>query len=297
MTVAMTTEKVHTFGDRKGLMGVVTSPGDPRPGVPAVVILNAGLVHRVGPFRMSVELARHLARLGLVALRFDQSALGDSLQRKGGLSYEERAVVDAREAMDFLTERYDARQFIVVGLCSGAMNAHRVALADERVAGAILLDGYAYRTRGSRQHMLLPHLVDRNAWRSVGRRIRAKVDEHLDRSGDPADTSEALSGALSQPSERPGDDAVDVFTQDWPPQGTVSRELKTVLARGARLLFVYTGGWSYYVFADQFYEMFPDLTGEPRVRVAFMSDADHTYMLQEHREAMLAHVTKFIETF
>jgi hypothetical protein len=33
------------------------------------------------------------------------------------------------------------------------------------------------------------------------------------------------------------------------------------------------------------------------VRVAFMSDADHTYMLQEHREAMLGHVTQFIETF
>jgi dienelactone hydrolase len=291
----MTAEKVHTFGDRKGLLGVVAAPDTPRPGAPAVVILNAGLVHRVGPFRMAVELSRRLARAGLIVLRFDQSALGDSLQRKGGLSYEERAVVDAREAMDFLAERYEARRFIVIGLCSGAMNAHRVALADERVTGAILLDGYAYRTKGYMRQMFVPHLVDSKAWRSLGRKIRAKLEKHLDRRGARVDA--AADDAGEPPSERPGDDAVDIFAQDWPPLETVRRELATVLARGARFLFVYTGGWSDYVFADQFYEMFPELTGESRVRVEFLGEADHTYMLREHREAMMAYVTRFVETF
>lgn len=291
----MTAEKVHTFGDRKGLIGLVAVPDSPRPGAPAVVILNAGLVHRVGPFRMAVELSRRLARLGLLVLRFDQSALGDSLQRKGGLSYEERAVVDAREAMDFLSERYDARRFIVLGLCSGAMNAHRVVLADERVVGAILLDGYAYRTKGYMRQMFVPNLANKNAWRSLGRKIRAKIEARLGRSGAPVDAAGADAG--EPPSERPGDDAVDIFAQDWPPLETVRRELATVLARGARLLFVYTGGWSDYVFADQFYEMFPELTGEPRVRVEFLRDADHTYMLREHREVMMTYVTRFVESF
>ena len=36
-----------------------------------VVMLNAGLIHRVGPFRMNIELAERLARRGIDLFRFD----------------------------------------------------------------------------------------------------------------------------------------------------------------------------------------------------------------------------------
>ncbi|HEU4534994.1 MAG TPA: hypothetical protein VFS00_12795, partial [Polyangiaceae bacterium] len=91
-------EKAHAFGEGGVLFGIVCAPTQPRPGRPAVVLLNAGLVHRAGPFRLHVDLARRLAARGFVTLRLDQSALGDSQPRPGGLSYEARAVVDAREA-------------------------------------------------------------------------------------------------------------------------------------------------------------------------------------------------------
>ncbi|HEU4404664.1 MAG TPA: alpha/beta hydrolase [Polyangiaceae bacterium] len=284
--VATPAEKAHAFGERGGLFGVVTLPAEPQPGRPAVVILSAGLVHRVGPFRLHVELARRLAGRGLVTLRLDQSALGDSAPRHGGLSYEQRAVVDAREAMDFLRERYGAESFVLVGLCSGAVNAHRAAAADRRVAAVVMLDGYAYRTRGYWRELLLSRLLDGRAWRAQGRHLRRKLERAL-RPPPP--------GAEGPPEGLPGEDAPSIFEQDWPPVAEIRRELEGALDRGLRALFVYTGGWSSYVFAEQFDEMFPHLRGRERVAVRYFPLADHTYVLLEHREAMLREVERFLD--
>ena len=49
-----------------------------------IVIFNAGAVHRVGPNRMTVTLARRLAAMGLPSLRFDLEGLGDSVLREPG---------------------------------------------------------------------------------------------------------------------------------------------------------------------------------------------------------------------
>jgi dienelactone hydrolase len=283
-------EKAHSFGEGGVLFGIVSAPAQPRPGRPAVVLLNAGLVHRVGPFRLHVELARRLAARGFVTLRLDQSALGDSLPRPGGLSYEERAVVDAREAMTFLHERYGAEGFVLVGLCAGAMNAHRAAAADPRAVGLIALDGYAYRTPGYWRELLLSRLLDQQAWRARARQARQLIERALRRGEADAKGAEAEE-------HLPGEDAATIFAQDWPPLPQVRQELEGALGRGLRALFVYTGGWSSYVFAEQFDEMFPALRGRERVRVRYFPLADHTYVLVEHREAMLREVEAFLEQF
>ena len=74
-------ERVYHFGPSDSLLGVVTLPPGDRLEAstrrPFVIILNAGLVHRVGPFRMTVELARQLAKRGLRVMRIDQAGLGD----------------------------------------------------------------------------------------------------------------------------------------------------------------------------------------------------------------------------
>lgn len=135
-TSTLAHERVVHFGDRNALMGIVTHPAA---GIsqlkPALLFLNAGLIHRVGPFRMHVELARRMAAGAghrFTSFRLDQSGLGDSAPRVGGMSYEERAVADAREAMDALSARFGINRFIAIGLCAGAMNAHRAALAASR---------------------------------------------------------------------------------------------------------------------------------------------------------------------
>ena len=66
-------EMVVRFGDAESLVGIVTLPSAPTNST-AVVLLNAGVIHRVGPHRMNVQLARRLAARGFTALRFDRCA-------------------------------------------------------------------------------------------------------------------------------------------------------------------------------------------------------------------------------
>jgi alpha-beta hydrolase superfamily lysophospholipase len=128
------------------LVGVVTvpAPGSFDPARPAVLLLNAGLSHRVGPGRLSVKLARQLARRGFVSLRFDASGLGDSPARSDSLPVERSGVLETREAMDHLAKTRRIESFCLVGLCSGAVFAFRTALQDTRVSGVGLLNARGF---------------------------------------------------------------------------------------------------------------------------------------------------------
>jgi alpha-beta hydrolase superfamily lysophospholipase len=138
-------EHAFLFGDSGGLVGVVTDPpgfvqsrsADGRLGA---ILLNAGVIHRVGPSRLYVHLARELAALGCVAARFDHSGIGDSSVRRDGSSFEESSLVEAREAMDALQESRGVERFVLIGLCSGAVTAFDTAGVDARVVGVIMIN-------------------------------------------------------------------------------------------------------------------------------------------------------------
>ena len=61
----MVRERGVVFGDGR-LLGVPTSPPDEARDRPCVVILNAGVIHRVGPGRLSVDIARRAAAAGFL---------------------------------------------------------------------------------------------------------------------------------------------------------------------------------------------------------------------------------------
>jgi len=104
------------------------------------VFLNAGVIHRVGPSRLYVHLARALAELGCVAARFDHSGIGDSPVRRDGLPFEQSSIAEAREAMDWLQQTRGLQRFVLVGLCSGAVTAFETAVVDERVRGIVMIN-------------------------------------------------------------------------------------------------------------------------------------------------------------
>lgn len=133
-------EHAKLFGSSRSLVGIVTAP-DSKPVADsvAVVLLNAGVVHRVGPNRLYVTLARRLAESGFIVLRFDHSGIGDSLPREDTLPFEQSAIVEAQEAMDLLEAEEGCNRFILVGMCSGTLTAFRTAYRDQRVVGAALL--------------------------------------------------------------------------------------------------------------------------------------------------------------
>jgi hypothetical protein len=74
-------------------------------------------------------------------------------------------------------------------------------------------------------------------------------------------------------------------------------EIEQMLARGVRLLFVYTGGWSTFVDARQFDEMFPRLPRREQIEVTYYPRADHSYLALDDRDAMLRDVAAFVEAF
>lgn len=137
-------ERPIHFGDGERLFGMlVPPPSPPAPGRPAIVLLDAGTVNRVGPHRLYVRLARRFAALGFAVLRVDLSGIGDSPAAEGtadNLTYPEGGLADVSAAMDCLGRETGARRFVIAGLCSGADLAFQAARHDARVAGAVMMN-------------------------------------------------------------------------------------------------------------------------------------------------------------
>jgi pimeloyl-ACP methyl ester carboxylesterase len=139
-------EELMRFGDGRRLFGILSEPLlESRGSHPksALLCLNVGANHHVGPNRMYVTLARRLAMLGQSSFRFDIGGLGDSAvapgQRETRL-YSKDSVEDVRQAMSFLATTRDVKHFVLMGLCSGAYLAFHTAVEDPRVTGQVLLN-------------------------------------------------------------------------------------------------------------------------------------------------------------
>jgi len=136
------TERAIRFGPSRNLVGIISeiTDHDAIIHLPGIILLNAGLVHRVGPSRIYVKMARKLAELVHSFLRFDFSGIGDSNRRTDTLSFEKSAIQETGHAMDFLSNSRGINQFVLIGLCSGASISFQVAKSEKRVVGTILIN-------------------------------------------------------------------------------------------------------------------------------------------------------------
>ena len=76
-------ERAVRFGKTAKLVGIVAEPNPTEQSgtdKPAVLMLNSGILHRVGACRLHVKLARSLASEGHTVLRFDFSGIGDMIK-------------------------------------------------------------------------------------------------------------------------------------------------------------------------------------------------------------------------
>ena len=146
-------EHLCHFGADGHLFGILTRPATDT-GQPAIVMLNAGSIHRVGPHRLYVRLARELAEAGYPVLRIDHEGLGDSVLRGAGREnhpYPPSAIADVEAALGFLRDQHGYGRFHLMGLCSGAHTAFHAArqLADAPIERAILINPwYFYWSEG-----------------------------------------------------------------------------------------------------------------------------------------------------
>lgn len=136
-------EKAVLLQQGTSLIGVLSepAPSEARGDVPAIIILNAGVIHRVGPNRLYVKIARDLASVGFSVLRFDFSGIGDSPLRSDNVPFDISSEEETQRAMDYLTATKQAQRFVLLGICSGANAAFRAACRDDRVTGIVGING------------------------------------------------------------------------------------------------------------------------------------------------------------
>ena len=259
----MMKESVCQFGPNNSLTGIFTQPDESVrvADAPVALILNAGIVHSIGPFRLHVDIARILAEAGFSSFRIDLSGLGDS-ETRTGKSVENRAVLDATEAIDFLAENHDVQNVVATGLCSGAFNAHQVALADPRVVGAAFFDGIVFRTTGFYLRHYMRFLSPRFWRNAIKRRLI----------GEPK-TSEADGATLAE----------SEFFEIGKTQEEVGVEIGGMKERGLKMLFIYTKGYDDIASSGQFEEMF-GIKPDDQVQVEYYNDAEHTFRLTHNRK-------------
>ena len=152
MSDSVLMEEPLQFGEGGRLFGILTLPGMSHrktPELPVFVFLNAGLLHRVGPHRLYVHLARDLSRMGFSSLRVDLAGTGDS-PRRPGVTYPQSVAADFREISGVLESRLGRLPLVLAGLCSGAHNAIRLTPGAPRVVGMVLLDPICFPDDGFR---------------------------------------------------------------------------------------------------------------------------------------------------
>jgi pimeloyl-ACP methyl ester carboxylesterase len=258
------TEVCCQFGEYGQLAGIVTEP--PVTCRALCVLVNAGLVPKSGPWRLYVDVARRLARSGVATLRFDLSGIGDSRRAQADQPLKERTDLEIRAAVDELQRRYpDVRSLVIGGVCSGAEDALRHAEHDARVTGVVLIDPFAYRTAGWKwRHFMFR--VMRRTLRAAG------VYEPIE-----------MGGSLTEDGTQQR-----VVHYRFMEHAESSRILRALIARRARLLFLYTGGQqSSFNHAGQLQQMFADIPFKGRVTVDFFPHMDHTQMFAADRSTVV----------
>lgn len=265
-------EIVATFGRGNILTGIVTKPVETESAQnrPCVILLNAGLLHHVGPFRLSVELARALVKSGFTVLRFDLSGIGDSGNHQDSRDTQERTMGDISDAITFMQSRYGCDQAVLIGLCTGADNAHKAAVADQRVCGAVFLDGYAYPTAGFYLRRYVIKALNPAAWGRLIKRSCLKIIA-------PSVKDDALSASPD----------ASYFWQ-LPPKAKVISELQHLTSRGVHQLHIYTGTSQIYRYERQFSRMYSRLDFKECIESIYFADADHTFILSIDRIKLIA---------
>ena len=270
--MAAVKEDVLQFGDQKRLVGILTRPAKPVPGLPAILIPNTGVEHRVGPNRLHVHLCRALADIGFPVLRIDLSGMGDSRPSPGGKRSD--AVDDQRAALDELARLKIADRFAVIGLCSGGNDGHLLSCADPRVVAGVYIDHYAYPTSKFRWVYWRDRLFDVRRWKSyIVRRLT------------PATQSE-------KEAFRP--ELVEYFVQ--PTAEAFSAQLDALMARKLALMFVFTGEiQNVYNYREQLVDGFPNLKAYPRLSLHYMPDSDHTFTRIYMRQELIREVLQWAQ--
>ena len=270
-------EQVFAVGAAKSLVAAVAEPVRAGGSLPGVIILNSGIIHRVGHQRKFVALARELAGRGHTTVRFDFSGIGDSDAREDSLPPLEACMADIRDVLDWLESTRQLKRFVLMGLCSGADHAVFYGGSDSRVVGVVLLDPSIPPTRRYYFHYFSRRLIRPSSWIKflIGDgRLSKMIKMKLLRS--PIDSSDL------------DDERVRELLR-----GVYAR----AVANKIEFLAVLTGaGDSRQSYGEQIFDAFPDLPLRSLLRAEFLEECDHLFLFETDRKRLNSIILNWIDT-
>lgn len=144
-------ETVVRFGPYHNLFGILTAPvgAQPQRASTAVVFINTGSNHHIGPNRMYVTHARLLASRGFMAMRLDIGGMGESPAspgRRDNQLFGSHSIGEVHAAIAWL-KKLGVSKVMLAGVCSGAYLSFRSALAEPAVTGVMLINPPSFNWR------------------------------------------------------------------------------------------------------------------------------------------------------
>ena len=268
-------ETAHIFGRNKNLVGIISEPRTSARSGPAIVLLNAGIIHRVGPSRVGVEIARALASEGYRVLRFDLSGIGDSAGSPDLASLADIVRGDITEAIDLMEAGAPGNGVVLFGICSGADNAFYVGTEDARVVGLVLIDPEVHPTPKFKFRDTLRKVTNGRSWMNVvsGRFFMRRVKRRLSRD-------------MARP---PGFYGLLTLDQQRATEGA-----RLMAGRGVQFLYVITGEHPFCNYPGQISDSLGGAIPPAQMVVEWRMEADHLLRREVDRSWLAAAIQRWL---
>jgi pimeloyl-ACP methyl ester carboxylesterase len=138
-------ERPVIFGSA-GLFGIMCEPRDRLAGSSVLLITNTASGVHHGDSRLSVRIAREMARRGIASLRIDARGIGDSPPVSRGVVTDTPISIHANSTIEDVAtaaawlKRKGYNAVVTFGICSGAYSALRAALIESAITGVIAVN-------------------------------------------------------------------------------------------------------------------------------------------------------------
>lgn len=270
------------YGENGCQFGIMTTPDSEQNDAetPTVFIfLSAGLLHRAGPHRLHVRLARALAQTGTSSFRIDFSGIGES-QPRSGVDYQQSVEADFQDILTVLDAQLGRVSVVLVGLCSGADNAIRLAAVSERVVGLILLDPVCEKSASFNKHALKFRLraLSTKLWDFS--RYLPWLQRQLKR--------------LFRSNEESEDEVDNLSIRDIPTSHQLRCALESIRDRDGRVISIFTE------YALRYYNQLGQLKSVMEIdeydsfcTEVFWPHAEHNYPIESHRRQLIDEIVSW----
>ncbi len=274
-------EQSYAIGLEPQLVGIYTqAASDPQKAAnkakPTILLVNSGLLNRTGPFGQYVRMAREFALHGFSTFRFDLSGIGDSDRRNDNRSADEHAMQDIKEVMSFLEQQNNDKNFIIMGICTGADNAHRAMLKHKKIIGAVSIDGYCYPTFKYYFNYYYARLWRLSCWLNLLKSLFVRF------------------GAVFIKRNKKQD--FESFDFEWilPTRSKTSADFNHFIQRNAYLLNVFTASWPCN-YDEQLADALPNVEFGDNIKSVYIENAEHTFPFIENRSRLSKIIVNWLE--